>query len=72
LIGPLDDKGVEPLGRIPALEELTLACGNITDAAIPHLAGLKELRKLDVRGTKISAAGRGKLKELLPEVEITP
>jgi len=42
----------------------------MTDASIDQLAGLKNLQKLRLGSAKITAAGREKIKTLLPQVEL--
>ena len=42
----------------------------MTDAAVEHLAGLKNLRKLQLGRTRISEAGRRRLRELLPKAVV--
>lgn len=44
----------------------------MTEAAVGHLAGLKNLRKLNVAGTRITTAGRQRLAALLPKAAIAP
>jgi hypothetical protein len=42
----------------------------ITDAAVPHLARLTQLRELDVAKTGISPTGLEELKKALPQAKI--
>ena len=71
--GTFDDEGVKHLSSLAvSLEELTLNSPHVTDAAIEHLAPLKKLRTINLSGTKVTAAGRQWLKELLPDAEIVP
>ena len=70
--GVFDDEGVQQLAGILTLEELTLNSGKVTDKSVEHLATLKQLRTLNLGGTQVSDAGRKRLKELLPKVEIAP
>jgi internalin A len=52
------DAGIQRLGQLPALEELTLdATEAITDAAASYLRANKSLRKLVLRGTDITDVG---------------
>lgn len=70
--GNFDDEGVKLLAGLSILEELTLGSGKVSDASIEHLAGLKRLAKINLGGTQVTAAGKQKLKQLLPLVEIAP
>ena len=70
--GTFDDDGVKLLAGLTTLEDLVLNSSQVTDAAIEHLAGLKSLRTINLGGTKITNAGKQRLKELLPKTEITP
>ena len=52
------DAGIQHLGQLPAIEELTLdAAEAITDAAASYLRANKTLRKLVLRGTDITDVG---------------
>ena len=42
----------------------------VTDAGLKHLAGLKQLRKLDLTGTKVTDKGKADLKKALPNLKI--
>lgn len=70
--GTFDDAGVRHLAKVVTLEELSLDSPKVTDGAIDHLSGLRNLRKLQLSRTRITAAGRERLKTLLPKVEIAP
>ena len=52
------------------LQRLTLRGMPITDAAIKQLSRLKNLKRLDVRDTEISAEGLSRLKVALPACEV--
>jgi pyridoxine 5'-phosphate synthase PdxJ len=43
----------------------------LTDAALKELAGLKELRELNLGGTKVTHAGVAELQKALPGCKIT-
>jgi hypothetical protein len=51
------DNGVINIGRLTALESLSVFNVPITDADLIHLKGLTHLRKLDLTGTSITNAG---------------
>jgi hypothetical protein len=54
------------LAKFTGLEYLILAKTEINDQIIEHLAKLKKLKQLEFRDTKLTLAGRKKLKSLLP------
>ncbi len=64
--GKLDDTGWDSLAAHPALEELVLSNTRLTDASVPTLSTLKKVRKMNLRGTKITSAGLAELKKSLP------
>jgi sugar lactone lactonase YvrE len=70
--GPFDDAGVKHLAKVSTLEELNLDSPKVTDASIPTLSGLRKLRKLHIGRTRITAAGKERLKKALPRVEFVP
>ena len=50
------DAGLALLAQLPALQRLRLANTRITDAGFrQHLAGMRRLRELDVRGTQVDS-----------------
>jgi hypothetical protein len=53
----ITDAGVKHLGRLTALESLSLYGNRITDRGLAHLAGLSRLRELDLSLLAISDAG---------------
>jgi hypothetical protein len=52
------------------LQMLGLFDTAVTDAGLTHLSGLTRLRSLNVRVTRVTAAGVAWLKSVLPEVEV--
>lgn len=54
------------------LEILTLVSTSVVDQALPLLKGHKNLKKLDLSNTKVSAAAVQALKNSLPDCEIIP
>lgn len=69
-LGTFDDEGVKQLAGLTTLEDLVLNSGKVTDAAIEHLAGLKNLRTISLAGTRVTDAGKQRLRQLLPQVQI--
>jgi hypothetical protein len=67
----ISNRDVETISRLSKLENLCLA-GNLylDDRAIEHLASLKNLRVLELQGTSVTAVGRKRLQEALPNCEI--
>lgn len=62
------DYGVPSLP--PRLRVLDLSKTQVTDGAVPHLANLKDLLKLNVSDSKITADGLKTLRRVLPSTEI--
>lgn len=71
-LGVFDDEGVKHLAKCTTLEELTLDSDKVTDLSIPTLSGLANLQKLHLNRARLTAAGRERLKTLLPKTEISP
>ncbi len=59
------------LKALTSLERLSLGDTEITDAGLEHLMGLSNLYYLGLQGTEVSDEGISKLKEALPNCEIT-
>ena len=72
VLGVFDDEGIKHLARVTTLEDLSLDSPKVTDASIETLGNLKRLRKLQLNRAQLTPAGKQKLKELLPNTEITP
>jgi hypothetical protein len=66
----VDDLQLEQVCRAPRLRSLDLRGPPISPSAVVGLAGLSELRWLDVRGTRLGAEDVAVLKTLHPGVEI--
>ena len=58
------------LANLLMLEDLTLNSSKVTDDSLDVLASLTNLRKLNLAGTKLTAAGKEKLSRLLPKTAI--
>lgn len=71
-LGVFDDEGVKHLAKCTTLEELTLDSDKVSDLSIPTLANLTNLQKLHLSRAHLTAAGRERLKTLLPKTEISP
>ncbi|WP_158265096.1 serine/threonine-protein kinase [Blastopirellula marina] len=65
------DDGLEQLRDCPNLEELNLFLTSISDASVGLLSSFPNLIRVNVKGTKISPAGVEKLRQALPNCEIT-
>ena len=68
---PVTDAGLVNLKALPNLTYLNLYGSQVTDAGLENLKGLKHLRKLYVWQTKVTEAGVKKLREALPNLEIS-
>jgi hypothetical protein len=70
----LDDAWAAPLGRLTNLETLTvssaLSDAKSTDALLVHLKGLRQLKTLNLRGTRVTESGVAELQKALPQTEI--
>jgi sugar lactone lactonase YvrE len=72
VIGIFDDEGVRNLSKVTTLEDLSLDSPKMTEAAVEHLTGLTNLRKLNTGRTKLSPAVRGRLQSKMPNLVISP
>jgi hypothetical protein len=66
----ITDQGIEHVGKLVRLEELTMQGIPVTDAGIGPLKSLTELDFLFIRGTKVTRDGARELKDALPEAMI--
>lgn len=64
------DEDLERLTRLPRLESLMLTLTFVSDAGLEHLAPIKSLTELQLKGTKVTQEGVAKLKRLLPHCRI--
>jgi hypothetical protein len=55
---------------MPHLERLELFGTHVTDEGLGYLKGLKHLRHVDVRKTKITEAGIAELRKALPDATV--
>jgi hypothetical protein len=67
---PVTDKGFVQLTKIASLSELHLDHTDITDAAVQGMAGLHNLKYIDVYHTSISEQGFNALQKALPACRI--
>ena len=67
----ITDAGLVHLEGLTSLRTLHLYNTQITDAGLVHLQGLTSLQDLNLSDTKITDAGVAKLKEALPNCEIS-
>ncbi len=58
------------VGKLTNLEVLELDECPITDRGLPHLEGLKKLKTLDLKDTKVTATGVERLRKALPGARI--
>ena len=66
----LTDSLAKNLAELKQLKRLSLAGSGITDASLAHAAGLTGLEALDLRRTKVTAAGLAALAKALPACKI--
>ena len=67
----LTDAGVKHLESLDKLQNLTLKLNvGVTDAAVPSLIKLRDLKTLDVAQTTLSDAGLQQLRQALPNCQI--
>ncbi|OYV85611.1 MAG: hypothetical protein B7Z73_13230 [Planctomycetia bacterium 21-64-5] len=68
----ITDAGLIELTKLPALDNfLDLNGTEVTDAGVETLKQLRRLRRLELGRTKVTAEGIRKLREALPETDIT-
>jgi hypothetical protein len=71
--GPLTDRGLEHLAALPGMEALELrGCEGLTDASVPTLAKMRDLRRIDLTRTKVTPDGLRRLRRSLPEARVEP
>lgn len=66
----LSDLFASNLAELKQVRRLSLAGSGLGDASLKHLAGLTKLETLDLRRTKVTAAGVAELKSALPKCQI--
>jgi serine/threonine protein kinase len=66
----LTDLFAKNLAELKQLKRLSLAGSGLGDAGIKHLEGLTNLEALDLRQTKVTAAGIDRLQKALPKCKI--
>ena len=64
------DEGVRAIDSLTKLEVLWLSGCGITDASVDVLAGFRRLRELSVNNTGVTAAGKARLRTLLPHCKV--
>lgn len=62
----VSDADIEALATLPRIEELSLSDPAITDDAVVFLKAAKSLRKLNLQGTSVSAAGKAEIQMAIP------
>jgi hypothetical protein len=64
-------KSMAVLSRLPSVERLGLEfCPEVGDDALPHIAGWKSLRWVDLHGTKVTPDGVAELRKQRPDCTI--
>lgn len=66
----LNNEAIPEIDKAPALTELTISYSQVDDAAVPHLAKMTQLRRLELLGLRISDQGEEELRRLLPNCKI--
>jgi len=66
----IGDADMEAVSSFSGLKSLFLVGTRITDASVPHLKKLTALTRLDITGTKVSAAAKQELKSANPGLTI--
>lgn len=67
---PVTDAGVETLVQIPSLVVLQIEKSSITDQGVARLGALKKLKLLNLKRSRVSLAGFGEFKKLVPGVRV--
>lgn len=68
---PMTDVGMAGIALCKHLTSFAISNTPITDAALPHLKGLKSLRKLQCgKSTQVTDAGLADFKKMRPDVEV--
>jgi len=70
IYGQVKDEGAEHIARLKNLETLIASNTGITDAGLELFAGLSKLKKLEIKGCKVTEAAVAKLKKVLPDLEV--
>ncbi len=68
--GPIKDEGAEVLGGMKNLETLIVPSTGITDAGLKYFATLTSLKKLEIKGCKVTAEGVAELVKAVPGLEV--
>lgn len=66
----ITDAGLAYLSNLPYLENLILSRGTFTDAAIPYILPLSNLKLISIEFTQISQAGKDQLRTTFPNATI--
>jgi hypothetical protein len=67
---PVGDRDVARLCELSELKWLVLDNTELSDAGLLSLSKLTKLRRLYVRGTRVTSVGIQRLQRVLPDVEI--
>jgi len=71
-VDDVKDAELEPLSKLPNVEQITFDSASIGDGALQYLEGLKNLSRLSLRGTKVTDAGMVHLRKCpaLSEIDL--
>jgi hypothetical protein len=64
----VSDEGISDIQELIGLEELELGQTAITDASIPYLSTLHNLRRVNIGQTNVTKEGAARLRKALPRV----
>lgn len=67
----VSDEGIAAISALPNIETLHISSLLVTDDAIPHITKLKSLAIFSTAGTSITEEGRQKIRQQLPNCNIT-
>jgi len=62
----LDDQALRHIGKLRSLSELYISDVPFTDAGLPYLYGMPNLKSVSLSGTECTEEGEAKLQKLLP------
>jgi len=66
----ISDADVKRLASLPHLKSLIVGYSSITDEAVPSIASMKALRRIDLYGTQLTPQGIARLRESRPDLII--
>jgi hypothetical protein len=69
-VDDVKDAELEPLSKLPYVQQVTFDSASIGDGALQYLEGLKDLARLSLRATKVTDAGMDHLQKCPALTEI--